>query len=70
MIDAGDYYIKYFRSYNKITIYLPQTIETLMNTVSPVRDRKVDLTEADLHLLLSVAKWICWKEEQNEKETG
>ena len=60
MIVSGDgYTIEYYKKENRITITLPQTMETPTNTISSVWIRNTNLTETDLALLLEMARYIC-----------
>lgn len=68
MLIDGDYSIMYRRTKNEITIYLPPTIETLNNTLDLPVDRRVNIPDGDLLLLLRVAKLICSKELENAAE--
>jgi len=58
VIDAG-YAVIYDKSRNHISISLPQTEETLVDTAEPVVKRKTDLTREELALLLDLARYIC-----------
>jgi len=55
MIKIDDYCIEQYIKDNKIVITLPQTFKTLSNTVTPVTDRKVSLSQTELATLLSIA---------------
>lgn len=56
------YSIMYDKNNNKIVIQLPQTWETLSNTVdSPVK-RRVDIADSELSSILAVAKYVFEKE--------
>lgn len=68
MLIDGDYSIMYRRTKNEITIYLPPTIETLNNTLDLPVDRRVNIPDGDLLLLLRVAKLICSKELDDAKQ--
>lgn len=58
MIVCGGYSLTYDKSNNKITITLPQTFRTVVNTISPVEDRRVDVNDSELAALLSLAMRI------------
>lgn len=58
MIASNDYYLNYYPNRNQIVISLPQTSQTLMDTISPVIDRRTDVKESDLMCLLQVAQVI------------
>ena len=60
MIVSQDCYaIEYHRNSNQIIITMPQTMQTLTNTVGMVRNRKVDFTDADLAILLELTRYLC-----------
>lgn len=63
MIIADGYALSYEKSRNKISICLPQTIYTTTNTIEPVIDRRVDVEEEDLAIILGVAMAIFNKKE-------
>ena len=58
MLISDGYYIEHYKNDNKIIIGLPQTFETISNTVSPLANRKSDFTDEDLYTILSVVKAI------------
>lgn len=68
MLLSNGYYLSYDNSHNMITIGLPQTSKTLTNTIEPVVDRRTDVEEKDLFVLLNVAKMIFCKAERKEDE--
>lgn len=57
MITAGEYSLT-FDLRNRITITLPQTIETASNTVTPIEDRRTDVTEEELDQVLWLVMMI------------
>ena len=59
MIICEGYSVKYVPKDNQIIITLPQTFKTITNTVQMVTDRKMDITDDDLCLLVAVTKYIC-----------
>ena len=63
MIVSDGYSIEYYSKRNQIEIQLPQTIRTLTNTTSMVVNRKLDFTNEELMIILSVVKALC----QNQK---
>lgn len=69
MIASNDYYLNYYPNRNQIVISLPQTSQTLMNTINPVIDRRTDVKESDLMCLLQVAQVIFCKVERRKDET-
>ena len=58
MLMSGDYALTYDKKRNYINILLPQTAGTTTNTVAPISDRRTDVTESDLMVLLQVAMII------------
>ena len=69
MLASNDYYLDYYPNRNQIVISLPQTSQTLMDTTSPVIDRRTDVKESDLMCLLQVAQVIFCKVERRKDET-
>ena len=61
MIVVDGYSLSYDKGKNKISIHLPQTVFTATNTIEPVADRKVDVEEKDLAIVLGVAMAIFQK---------
>lgn len=61
MLISDGYYIEHKKNDNKIVIGLPQTFETVSNTVSALADRKSDFTDGELYAILSVVKAIAEK---------
>lgn len=58
MLMSGDYALIYDKRHNYINIFLPQTQGTLESTVRPLSDRRTDVTESELMVLLQIAKII------------
>lgn len=58
MLMHGDYALTYDKKRNYINILLPQTQCTLESTARPISDRRTDVTEPDLMVLLQVAMII------------
>ena len=65
-ITSNGYSAWYDSPKNRIVIQLPQTMETLTNTLEEPQCRKVDLSTSDLTLLLQMAKFICKPEEKRD----
>ena len=59
IITKDGYMVEYYKKQNRITIMLPQTLETLTNTIDAVRTRKTKLSHIDLALILDLARYIC-----------
>ena len=68
MIASNEYYLNYYPNRNQIVISLPQTSQTLMDTISPVIDRRTGVKESDLMCLLQVAQVIFCKMDEVEDE--
>ena len=59
MIATDDgYSIYYEKNANRIVISLPQTMETVSNTMTMIINRKHEFTDSELCAILSVAKAI------------
>ena len=67
MLTSDGYDLTYYKSRNQIVILLPQTIETATNTYEQVVDRRTDVEETDLWVLLNITKLIFHKEEREDK---
>ena len=63
MIISEGYMLVYEPISNSIIITLPQTIETLTNTVSEIVDRLVDISSEEEATILNVVKAIMEKKE-------
>ena len=59
MIICEGYSVKYVPKDNQIIITLPQTFKTINNTIQMVIDRKMDITDDDLALIITLVKYIC-----------
>ena len=58
MIVGDGYYLNYDKDKNRIVILLPQTMQTLTNTMDAVTDRKADINESEQSLILNVVKAV------------
>ena len=58
MLTNNGYFLIYYKSRNQIVIGLPQTSRTPTNTFEPVADRKTDVEEKELAILLAVTQAI------------
>ena len=63
MLTSDGYCLTYYKNRNQIVICLPQTYETATNTYEKVVDRRTDVEETDLWVLLNIAKLIFHKRE-------
>ena len=59
MIICEGYSVKYVPKDNQIIITLPQTFKTINNTIQMINDRKMDITDDDLALIITLVKYIC-----------
>lgn len=62
MIVIDGYSLLYEKRKNRVLILLPQTVFTPTNTIDPLVDRKVDVEEEDLAIVLGVAMAIFRKD--------
>lgn len=69
MLTSEGYCLTYHKSKNQIVICLPQTAETATNTYEQVVDRRTDVVEIDLLVLLNIVKLIFYKGERKQNET-
>ena len=58
MIVGDGYYLNFDKDKNRIVILLPQTMQTLTNTMDTVTDRKTDINESEQSLILNVVKAV------------
>lgn len=58
MIQIDDYYLSYHPNQNYIAIGLPQTMKTATNTRQGVANRRTDVDEKELAILLVAVKKI------------
>lgn len=63
MIASDGYSLMYDERRNSILIGLPQTMETATNTIGQIADRRTDVTETDLMVLLNIVQVIFHKGE-------
>ena len=68
MLGSDGYDLIYYKHKNQIVIYLPQTAATATNTYEQVVDRRTDVEETDLWVLLNIVKLIFHKGERRENE--
>jgi hypothetical protein len=66
MLTSDGYCLTYYKTKNQIVICLPQTAETATNTYEQVVDRRTDVMEIDLTVLLEITKLIFHKGEEEE----
>ena len=66
MIVSDGYSLMYDEKRNFILIGLPQTMETATNTIGQIVDRRTDVTETDLMVLLNIAQLIFHKGERKD----
>lgn len=58
MIVTDGYSVWYEKNANRIVISLPQTMETVTNTMTAISNRKHEFTDSELCLILSAAKAV------------
>lgn len=68
MLCNDGYCLTYYKNKNQIIICLPQTYETITNTIEGVVDRRTDVEEKDLLVLLNIARLIFHKGERKDYE--
>lgn len=61
MLLSDGYGLFYYKNRNEIVICLPQTYETVTNTYEQVADRRTDVDETDLWVLVNIVKLIFHK---------
>ena len=66
MLTSDGYALTYYKSRNQIIICLPQTCETATNTYEQVVDRRTDVEETDLWVLLNIAMLIFHQGERKD----
>lgn len=59
IVSKDGYEVEYYPTKNRIIITMPQTWQTLTNTMSIIRNRKIDFTDTDLALLLELTRYLC-----------
>ena len=69
MISFGGYTIVYEKNMNRITIQLPQTMETLTSTLSMPVKRKTNFTDTELFMILNAVKGIAERESRGAERT-
>lgn len=70
MLTVNGYSLVYYKNRNQIVIGLPQTAKTLTNTLEPVVDRKIDVENKDLAILLIATQSVFLNGERREDDTG
>ena len=63
IIEDGNYALLYNNCENRITIYLPQTAETVETTAEPIQERKTEVSSEMLGFLLQMTKYIFEKKD-------
>lgn len=63
IIEYENYGLMYNSWKNRITIFLPQTAETVETTAEPIQERKTEVTSEMLGLLLMITKYIFEKKD-------
>lgn len=68
MLTSEGYCLTYHKNKNQIVICLPQTAETATNTYEQIADRRTDVVEIDLTVLLEITKLIFHKGVRTDDE--
>ena len=63
IIEDGYYGLMYNNWKNRITIFLPQTAETVETSTEPITDRKTEVSSEMLGFLLQMTKYIFEKKD-------
>ena len=58
MLTNNGYSLVYYKNRNQIVIGLPQTEKTLSNTLDSVVDRRIDVEDEELAILLTTTQAI------------
>ena len=65
MRTSDGYCLTYYKNKNQIVICLPQTYETATNTYEQVVDRRTDVMETELLVLIEIVKLMFHKKKEN-----
>lgn len=57
-IESNGYWLEYYKKRNRIVITLPQTTETITDTVGIMADRRVDVEDKEMAVLLQTVRLI------------
>lgn len=57
-IESNGYWLEYNKKRNRIVITLPQTTETITDTVGIMADRRVDVKDKEMAVLLQTVRLI------------
>lgn len=68
MLTSEGFCLTYYKRQNQIVICLPQTAETATNTYEQIADRRTDVTETELAVLLNIVKLLFYKGGRKGKE--
>ena len=66
IISKDGYSIEYYPRRNQIVITMPQTLQTLTNTVSMVTNRKTHFNPSELSAILAVVRAIVEVEHESK----
>lgn len=61
MVVSDGYSLVYDEGHNRIVIRIPPTMKTATDTATPIADRRADVSETDLIVLLNIAQLIFHK---------
>jgi hypothetical protein len=70
MLSSDGYCLTYYKNKNQIVIHLPQTYKTATNTYEQVVDRRTDVMETELLVLIEIVKLIFHKGKRRTDELG
>jgi hypothetical protein len=70
VIVSDGYSLIYDETHNRIVINIPPTMATATDTVTPIADRRTDVSETDLTVLLNIAQLIFLKTERTVWKDG
>ena len=70
MLTSNGYILAYYKNLNQIVIRLPQTAKTLTNTLDSIVDRRVDVEDKELAILLTTTQAIFLNGERRENENN
>lgn len=68
MLTSNGYTLVYNKHRNQIVIRLPQTWKSLTSTLEPVSDRRTDVEERNLAILLTATQAIFLNEDRREDD--
>lgn len=69
IISSDGYFLSYDKKRNYIMIHLPQTAETIENTIDKPVKRRTDVNQSEFSLILNLVKYVfnLVKEEEDDE---